>query len=133
MARVQRVDCRSPDGGAAAGSLTTQGKQEMMRVLVVAAVALVLCASCATLSPERRYLGAWAASHEGATLTVLFETGNRCVLSEGDNAIEATEWKVEDGEITLTVDNQVVRGFISSEGELILSADGVSIPFKRVR
>ena len=103
----------------------------LKRIWIVPVV-LVLCASCATLSPERRYLGEWSGTHEGETYTALFEKNHKCVISAGDEGI-AGDWTVKDEAVTIVSDEVTLDGFLTSQDELILSAGGIAVPFKKVK
>ena len=103
-----------------------------LKGMSLAAAVLALCASCATLNPERRYLGKWSGTHEGETITIQFEKNNNCVITVEDEVLTGN-WTVEDEGITLTADDETLDGFITSEGELVMSAEGMSIPFKKVK
>lgn len=103
-----------------------------LKEVCVVSLAIVLCASCATLSPERRYLGKWRGTHEGQIATALFDPNNKCVLTVGDR-VRAGNWTIEDEQITVTIEDTEVHGFISSEGQLVLSAQGESVTYKKVK
>jgi hypothetical protein len=104
----------------------------MMRVLVVAAVALVLCVSCATPSPQEPYLGEWRGAYEGETFTAQFDENNRCVFKEGDGNAYPGSWTVGHGHITMNVDNDSLRGTLTSQGDLVLSDGPTSVIFRKV-
>jgi len=106
----------------------------LKRIWIVPVV-LVLCASCATLSPERRYLGEWSGTHEGETYTALFDENNRCILTEEDGGTDAFvgNWTLENEEITVTVGEQTLHGFITTDGGLVLSEGSESIVLRKVK
>jgi hypothetical protein len=90
------------------------------KIVPVVSLALLLC-SCSTKdsSPEKRYLGQWKATHAGEQLGVRIEPNQRCVLTE-DSQAWAGKWVIQAEEITITTENEVVRGFINSDGDLVL-------------
>jgi hypothetical protein len=96
---------------------------------------VVLCASCATLSPERRYLGKWSGTYESETYTAQFEKDGRCILTEEDGGTDvfAGHWTVENKEITISLEGETVNGFLTPVGDLVLSEGSVSIVFRRVQ
>jgi hypothetical protein len=87
------------------------------------------------LSPERRYLGKWSGTHEGDTYTAQFEQNNRCILTEDDGGTDlfAGNWTVENEAITITVQEQTLHGFLTPDGDLVLSEGSVSIVFRKVK
>lgn len=104
-----------------------------MRVLVGAAVALVLCASCATAGPERPYLGEWRGAYDGVTYTAHFEKDSTFVFKEEDGDVYPGTWTVGDEDITVNVDNDSLRGTLTSQGDLVLSDGPTSVIFKKVK
>ena len=104
-----------------------------MRVLVVVAVAFVLCASCATAGPERPYLGEWHGTYDGGTYTVQFEKEGRFVFKEGDGDVFPGTWTVGNGDITMNVDDDSLRGVLTFQGDLVLSDGPTSVIFKKVK
>ena len=106
-----------------------------MRTIIVPVVsfALLLC-SCSTkdTSPEKQYIGLWKAAYEGEELGVKIELNQRCVLTE-DSKAWVGKWVIQAEEITITTENEVVRGFINSDGDLVLreAEQGEAVVFKK--
>ncbi len=104
-----------------------------MRVLVVVAVALVLCASCATSGPGRPYLGEWRGAYDGVTYTVQFEKDSTFIFKEEDGDVFPGTWTVGNGDITMNVDDDSLRGTLTFQGHLVLSDGPTSVIFKKVK
>ena len=103
-----------------------------MKVLVVAAVALVLCASCATSSPERPYLGEWRGMYDGGSYSVQFEKDSKFVFKKGVGDVFPGTWTVGNGYITMDVDDDTLRGTLTFQGDLVVSDGPTSVIFTKV-
>ena len=104
-----------------------------MRVLAVAAVAIVLCASCATAGPERPYLGTWHGTYDGVGYTAKFEKEGKFIFTEEDGNIYNGTRTIGKGDITANVDEDSLRGTLTSQGDLVLSDGPTGVVFKKVR
>jgi len=106
-----------------------------LKMFCAVSLAIVLCASCATLSPERRYLGKWSGTHEGDTYTAQFEQDGKCILTEDDGGTDlfAGNWTAKNEEITISLEGETLHGFLTNDGDLVLSEGSDSIVFIKVR
>jgi len=104
------------------------------KMLLATSLMLLLC-SCAVIDsgPEKQYLGQWRGTQEEETIGVQLEQKQRCIITH-DSKAWVGRWTVEGEEITITAQNQTVRGFINSEGDLVLSTEdgGEALVFKKV-
>lgn len=66
----------------------------LLRSVVTVSLVLMFIVSCATINPEKRYLGQWRTIHEGETFTASFEKNHKCVFA-GTGRTVLGEWALQ--------------------------------------